>query len=473
MSCRRDSPAMYGPRAFGASLLAAALLLQSLVALVSARGSTRWQTLSGKSPSVIARGGFSGLLPHSSFGAYQFALYTSVPSVILWCDVQLTKDKVGICTSELKLDNFTDIDQIYPKRRSSYEVNGVLTKGWFPVDFTLKELANVQIIQPIYSRTQLLPGSPIQTAEDVASLNPQGLWLNVQHDIFFRQHNLSMRSYILSVSRNVVVNYISSPEVGFLRSIASRFNPKITKLVFRFLGPTDIDPSTNQTYDSLSKNLTFIKTFASGVLIPKTYIWRMDEALYLTGHTPIVSDAHKAGLEVYASEFYNDVPLSYNYSYDPLAEYLNFVDNGDFSVDGVLSDFPITPSEAIDCFSHLGKNASEKAKLLIISKNGASGDYPGCTDLAYNNAISDGADVIDCPVQMSKDGIPFCLSTINLIDSTTVTQSPFGGLATSIPEIQAGSGIFTFDLTWSQIQNLTRKFLFVLWLISSVSSLFQ
>uniref|UniRef100_A0A2P2K3T8 Uncharacterized protein n=1 Tax=Rhizophora mucronata TaxID=61149 RepID=A0A2P2K3T8_RHIMU len=48
MSCRRDSPAMYGPRAFGASLLAAALLLQSLVALVSARGSTRWQTLSGE-----------------------------------------------------------------------------------------------------------------------------------------------------------------------------------------------------------------------------------------------------------------------------------------------------------------------------------------------------------------------------------------------------------------------------------------
>ncbi|KAJ6423760.1 hypothetical protein OIU84_024686 [Salix udensis] len=149
-----------------------------------------------------------------------------------------------------------------------------------------------------------------------------------------------------------------------------------------------IELSTNQTYDSLSKNFTFIKTFASGILIPKNYIWPTDASGYLQPHTSIVSDAHKAGLEVFVSEFYNDVPLSYNYSYDPVAEYLNFVDNGDFSVDGVLSDFPITPSAAIDCFSGLGKNATPQVSFSVISKNGASGDYPGCTDLAYQNAIS-------------------------------------------------------------------------------------
>jgi hypothetical protein len=46
-------------------------------------------------------------------------------------------------------------------------------------------------------------------------------------------------------------------------------------------------------------------------------------------------------------DFANDELSSFNYSHDPLAEYLQFVDNGDFSVDGVLSDFPITASEAI------------------------------------------------------------------------------------------------------------------------------
>lgn len=95
--------------------------------------------------------------------------------------------------------------------------------------------------------------------------------------------------------------------------------------------------------------------------------------------------------------------------------------------------------------------------LLIISRNGASGDFPGCTDLAYKQAILDGVDVIDCPVQMSKDGVPFCMSSINLIESTNAAQSSFNNLAKNIPEIMAGSGIFTFSLNWDEIQNLTCK----------------
>ena len=156
-----------------------------------------------------------------------------------------------------------------------------------------------------------------------------------------------MRLYVLSLSRSVVINYLSSPEVNFLGSVVKRFNLNRTKLVFRFLDRDAIEISTNQTYDSLSKNFTFIKTFASGILIPKSYILQTDASNYLQPSTSIVSDAHKAGLEVFVSDFNNDVPLSYNYSYDPVTEYLNFVDNGDFSVDGVLSDFPITPSAAI------------------------------------------------------------------------------------------------------------------------------
>ena len=97
------------------------------------------------------------------------------------------------------------------------------------------------------------------------------------------------------------------------------------------------------------------------------------------------------------------------------------------------------------------------AKPLVISNDGASGDYPSCTNLAYTQAISDGADVLDCNVQMTKDGIPICLTSANLIDSTKVAQSPFSNLTTRIPDIQKGNGIFTFNLTWKDIQTLTRK----------------
>ncbi|EXB81079.1 putative glycerophosphoryl diester phosphodiesterase 2 [Morus notabilis] len=428
------------------TLVVPALLLLLLV-LVSAQGSgskTPWQTLSGGAPLAIARGGFSGLFPDSSYAAYSFAIMTSLPEVVLWCDVQLTKDSKGICLPDIKLDNSTDIADVFNNRDKEYVINGVATKGWFSLDFTSSELSNVIVSQGIYSRSNKFDGNlfPILTAEDVSKqLKPAGLWLNVQHDAFFTQHKLNMRSYVLNISKHIIVNYISSPEVAFLNGIKSRFNQKTTKLVFRFLGKDETDPSTNQTYGSLLKNLTYIKTFASGILVPKIYIWPVDPKSYLQPHTSLVSDAHKEGLEVFASDFVNDFPLSFNYSYDPVAEYLNFIDNGNFSVDGVLSDFPITPSAAI-------------VKTLVISKYGASGDYTGCTDKAYTKAIEDGVDVLDCPVQMSKDGKPFCFSSINLIDSTDVVQSDFSNLTTSVPQIKSDTGIFTFSLTWDQIQQL-------------------
>lgn len=143
------------------------------------------------------------------------------------------------------------------------------------------------------------------------------------------------------------MDYVSSSEVGFLSGIAPRLRNTRTKLIFRFLDKSITESSTNRTYDSLLSNLTFIKTFASGILVPKNYIWSVSSDNYLLPYTSIVNDAHKAGLEIYAADFANDNILSFNYSYDPLAEYLMFINNGVFSVDGVLTDFPITPSEAI------------------------------------------------------------------------------------------------------------------------------
>nr|XP_004251903.1 glycerophosphodiester phosphodiesterase GDPDL3-like isoform X1 [Solanum lycopersicum] len=418
---------------------------------------TKWLTLNGNAPLVIARGGFSGLLPDSSYDAYIMGLETSLPNAIIWCDVQLTKDGVGICFPDLKLDNASDIDFYFKNKKSKYLVNGVPTQGWFSIDYNLKDLVHVTLKQGVYSRTQRFDGSQqsILTVQDVVNqVKPPGFWLNIQHDNFFSQHNLSMKSYIISLTRGVLINYISSPEVNFLRSILSRLNPRVTKLVFRFLGQDDVEPSTNQTYGSLLKNLTFIKTFASGILVPKSYIWPVDNSLYLQPYTSLVLDAHKEGLQIFASEFANDVPFAYNYSYDPTSEYLSFVDNGNFSVDGVLSDFPVTPSATIDCFTHLDKNDKPQEKLLVITSEGASGDYPGCTDLAYTKAASDGADVLDCPVQMAKDGIPFCLGSINLIDKTTVFRSPFINIASTVPELNITNGIFTFNLTWDEIKSL-------------------
>lgn len=185
----------------------------------------------------------------------------------------------------------------------------------------------------------------------------------MQYNSFFLEHKLSSEDYILELPKDTL-SYISSPEVEFLKSLGGKLKKAKTKLIFRFLNENIEEPSTKKTYGELLKDLKAIKEFAAGILVPKTYIWPVEKDQYLApSSTSLVKDAHALGLEVYASGFANDIVLSYNYSYDPTAEYLQFMDNSDFSVDGVLTDFPVTASGAV------GKNYSmlelEGAKTVV------------------------------------------------------------------------------------------------------------
>ncbi|KAF8096994.1 hypothetical protein N665_0297s0005 [Sinapis alba] len=435
----QDNPSMFGLRA-SKFLLSVLILIQLLATqLLAQRSKSPWQTLIGEAPPVIARGGFSGLFPDSSVTAYSFVSAT-----------------IGICFPNVTMYKYSDIEYAYPKRKNSYLLNGVPTQDWFTIAFTSKDLNSVFLIQGILSRSPAFDNTQnvISQVQNIsAAFKPAGFWINVQHDGFYAQHNLSMSRFLLSVSKTVIIDYLSSPELNFFRNIGSRFGKTGPKFLFRFLEKDDVEESTNQTYGSLMKNLTFIKTFASGILVPNSYIWPVRDH-YLLPHTTVVQDAHKAGLQVYASGFANDIVLAYDYSYDPLAEYLSFMDNGNFSVDGFLSDFPLTASSAVDCFSHLGSNASTEVDFLVISKNGASGDYPGCSDLAYSKAIEDGADIIHCAIQMSSDGIPFCLNSSNLVEGTNILQTPLRNRSATFPEISPHAGLYSFSLTWIEIKTL-------------------
>ena len=94
---------------------------------------------------------------------------------------------------------------------------------------------------------------------------------------------------------------------------------------------------------------------------------------------------------------------------------------------------------------------------LIISHNGVSGDYPGCTDMAYKAAIRDRADYIDCSIQITKDGVPFCRESPNLLNGTSIVSNSlfYPSRISMIPCVEeSDSGIFTFDLTWRESSKL-------------------
>lgn len=99
--------------------------------------------ISGDAPLIVARGGFSGLFPESGQYAYQFAKTTGLSGGVgLYCDLQLTKDGTGICRTNLRLDNSTNIADVFPEGKKTYPVNGESVSGWFSVDYTLDEIFN-------------------------------------------------------------------------------------------------------------------------------------------------------------------------------------------------------------------------------------------------------------------------------------------------------------------------------------------
>lgn len=169
--------------------------------------------------------------------------------------------------------------------------------------------------------------------------------LLLQNAAFYAQYGIRAVDNVLEMLKVYQIDFVSSSDIGFLKSINGKTN-KTTKVIFQLLNAMDIEATTKQPYGTIVKDLAAIKLFASGIMVPKEFIWPVKPDKYLGLPTTLVADAHKLGLEVYASGFANDLFTSYSYNYDPTAEYLQFIDNGE-SVDGVVTDFPATASNAI------------------------------------------------------------------------------------------------------------------------------
>jgi len=468
-----------------ASVFSSSLLLLALLSVVQAEVlfdsnlTTGRNTLSGAAPLIIANGGTSGLYPDQTLFAYQDALNTSSQPLALLCDLQLTKDNLGICRTGLNLTTSTFSYKYNVS--STYVVNGVPTHGYFSVDYMQADLLNPNFttaVQPNLARSplfdQYFPLLSPDTVGRVHLSSPTTFWLNVEYPSFFQQHpgKNSLASYLTDLLASPSSPaYLSATEVGILRLIGPTARRSRTSLILKVLDPDTVEQSTNTTYGTLLQNLMEIRTYASGILVPKNLIWPInDKTQYLQAHTNLVEDAHKAKLSVYAYDFANDqYPNSFNYSFDPIAEYLAYVGQADFSVDGVLTDFPSTASEAINCYTtgyqlSLASKGSEKTQQnsnkLVISHNGDSGDFPGCTMLAYTGAINGGSDYIDCPIQITSDGVPICREDANLIKSTDIltNHALWQTYYTSYAGFQNGSsGVFTFDVPWADISTLRAR----------------
>jgi glycerophosphoryl diester phosphodiesterase len=170
----------------------------------------------------------------------------------------------------------------------------------------------------------------------------------VQYPSFYSQNGFDVGSAITSL-RNISIAFLSSPEVVFLKD-ARRNLANTTLFVLKFRNKNDTEPSTKQSYGSLLSNLTSISSYASGILVPKDYIWSVNnESGLLVSESTLISDAHTANLAIYAYDFVNELmkPSIYNYSFNPILEYLQYAPSIGPNVDGFFTDFPLTASKAL------------------------------------------------------------------------------------------------------------------------------
>ena len=145
-----------------------------------------------------------------------------------------------------------------------------------------------------------------------------------------------------------------------------------------------------------------MKTFADGILVHKDYIWPVDTNLYLQPPTSLVKDAHNVGLEIYAANFSNDeFCMRYNYRYDPVGEYIQFVYYNDLGVDGVLTDFCATTAEAIAYYALSSKIRSIPLAATRVDNYVAIDEYIHLTDA--ENQETDARSLLSSRISESED----------------------------------------------------------------------
>lgn len=94
----------------------------------------------GNQPIVIARGGLSGLLPEGTQGAIDMAKITSLPDLVILCNLEMTKSGTGLCLSSIRLDNATNMAHADKTGAKTYNILGMDVTGFFTVDYTDEEI---------------------------------------------------------------------------------------------------------------------------------------------------------------------------------------------------------------------------------------------------------------------------------------------------------------------------------------------
>lgn len=389
---------MYSLRILAAGLAATTIL--GLVACAATPSASPYPTLDGKAPLVIGHRGASGYLPEHTLESYKRAI--ELGADFIEPDVVATKDGELVVRHEPNITATTDVSTRpeFAARKTTRQVDGVAETGWFTTDLTLAELKTLRAKQAMPERDQSHNGKyAIPTLREVLDLARSesartgrtiGVYPETKHPTYHVTAGLALEDRLLRLlaeygytSKNSPV-IVQSFEVGNLKYLRSKTAVRLVQLVdgdgVDAQGKVTLAPPFDKPYDfAVARDsrtfadlltpagLREIKTYADGIGPWKAYLLPArqldangdgkpddlngdgaidDRDRVLLAPTPVVKDAHAAGLFVHPFTFRSEAKrLVSDYRGDAAAEYKKFYEMG---VDGVFSDFPDTAVKARD-----------------------------------------------------------------------------------------------------------------------------
>lgn len=334
---------------------------------------------SGAPPIIIAHRGASAERPEHTLEAYRLAIAQGADYIEP--DLVPTRDGVLVARHENEIGSTTDVAERseFANRRTTRLIDGAEVEGWFTEDFTLAELKS------LHARERLPMLRPANTAhdgrykiptfEEVIALAKSegarlgrviGIYPETKHPTYFRSIGLPLEEKLLETlaahgldSAKAPV-FIQSFEAGNLAELAKRTKVRLIQLMAAEGGPAD-RPELNYATMATPAGLAAIAGYAHGIGVEKAMLIPRAADGRLQDPTPLVADAHSAGLAVHVWTFRPEnyfLPQGFKGAGGPAGkgdaegEIRAFLETG---IDGLFSDSVPPARAAVDAMVGSGR----------------------------------------------------------------------------------------------------------------------
>jgi glycerophosphoryl diester phosphodiesterase len=317
-------------------------------------------------PLLIAHRGASGHLPEHTLAAYLLSIEQGADYIEP--DLVMTRDGVLVARHENEIGGTTDVARHpqFAARRRAQVIDGQRFEGWFTEDFTFAELRTLRArerLPELRPQSARFDGSyPVPSFDEVldlvaainvgrraAGLPVVGVYPETKHPSHFREGGLALEEPLLDAlaRRADIPVFIQSFETGNLRELRRRCELPLVQLVDLGGGPWDrrgegFDYAQLCSRDGLAQ----VAQYANAIGVHKERVLPRSAEGGLGAPTPLVAEAHAAGLAVHAWTFRAEnafLPAALRRGEAPaargdlLAEIRAHLEAG---IDGFFTDFP-------------------------------------------------------------------------------------------------------------------------------------